>query len=53
MPRSALQVAGISPSESRSCDYISPPCINAFRTTLYFYVLYGKFSTYDDDDILY
>ena len=37
MPISALQVAGINPSESRSCDYISPPCIYAFRTTLYLY----------------
>ena len=37
MPISALQVAGVSPSESRSCDYISPPCIYVFRTTLYFY----------------
>ena len=34
---SALQVAGINPSESRSCDYTAPPCIYAFRTTLYFY----------------
>ena len=29
-------VSGISPSDSRSRDYISPPCIYAFiRTTLY------------------
>ena len=50
MPISALQVAGISSSESRSCDYISPPCIYAFRT-LYFYFLHGKLNRYDDDDV--
>ena len=51
-PISALQVAGISPSESRSCDYISPPCIYASRTTLYFYFYMASsiHISYDDDD---
>ena len=45
VPISALQVTGISPSGSRSCDYISSPCIDAFRTTLYFYFYMASSNT--------
>ena len=51
MSISALQVTGISPSGSRSCDYISSPCIYAFRTTLYFFLfLHGKFQIQYNDE---
>ena len=51
MPISALQVTGISPSESRSCDYISSPCVEQRCTFFYFYM---ASSIHDDDDgILY
>ena len=50
MSISALQVAGISPIEIRSCDFISPSCITLQEQHCIFIFLHGKFNTFDDDD---
>ena len=43
-----VPISGISPSESKSCDYIFSPCIYACRTMLYFFIFTWQVQIHDD-----